>query len=458
MAAHAAYRARALTGMAALICLSVAPTCAQKSAGAPLVVVARVDGPIVAPTRDYVGRALSRAEDLRASCFLLELNTPGGDLQSTRRLIERFLNSRTPVVVYVSPRGARAASAGAMIGLAAHILAMAPGTNIGAAHPVGEGGQDIAGDMKNKVVNDAAALMRSIAGMRGKSARWAEDVVRTSISNSETEARALGIADIIAADRADLLRQLDGRTVATAGGPVTLKTLHAPVEFEDLTWVERLFMILFDPNVALILGLIAAYGIITEVTNPGAIFPGVVGGISLLLTLYSFSVLSASGAGIALLLLALLLLVIDLYAPTHGVLTAGGLAAFVTGALLLFSNSPLGVGVSLTVVVTLALATAVFFGFVLAAVVRTHRRGPASGPEQIVGARGEARTDLNPTGMVFVDGTHWSAVNVGPTPIRRGDAVVVDARDGLKLKVRRADPLPGEPAVQPPGDPADASA
>lgn len=439
MKAHAVSTGCRRAGLAAVLFLSAVSALAQ-GAAAPLVVLARIDGPIVAPTRDYVARALSRAEAQHATCFLLEMDTPGGELQASRAIIQRFLNARTPVVVYIAPRGARAASAGAMVSLAANVLAMAPGTNIGAAHPVDQEGQNITGDMRDKVVNDAAAFMRSVAQTRGKSARWAEDIVRKSISNSETEARALGIADIIASDRADLLRQLDGRRVATAAGSATISTLHAHVEVEELTWIEKLLLVLFDPNVALILGLIAAYGIITEVTNPGAIFPGVVGGIALVLTLYSFSVLSASGTGIALLLLALVLLIVDLYAPTHGVLTAGGLIAFVTGALLLFSNSPIGVGVSLTVVITLAVITAAFFGLVLAAVVRSHRRAPGSGPEKLIGARGEARTDLDPRGTVFLDGAHWTAENTGAAPIHRGDAVIVEARDGLRLKVRLAEP------------------
>ncbi len=452
--------ARFVAAGAAAVLLALMGRCslAQARASAPVVVVAQVRGPIMAPMRDYVTRSLAHAIDQNAECLLVEMDTPGGEMEATRSILKLLLNTRLPVVVYVTPRGARAASAGAMIGLAAHVLAMSPGTNIGAAHPVASGGADIPGDMKEKVVNDSAALMRTVAQMRGRSAKWAEDIVRKSISNSETEARALGVADIVAEDRGDLLRQLDGRVVKTTGGTRTLATLHAEVRTEELTWAEGLLMGLFNPNVALILVLIAAICIMTEFSSPGAIVPGVVGGIALLLAFYSFSVLSANGAGIALLLLSLGLFIADLYATTHGVLTAGGIVAFVSGALLLFSGSALGVEVSLVVVVTLAVVLAGFFGFVLAAIIRSHRRGPGGGPETLIGMQGEARTPVNPTGKVFVDGTHWTAVNIGMDPIRRGDAVTVESRDGLTLKVRRTEPPAAEPVYRSPSDESDEQA
>jgi membrane-bound serine protease (ClpP class) len=403
-------------------------------------VLVRMDGPIMPPTKDCFARALKRAEEDRAELLLIEMNTPGGHGEAMREIAQLILNARTPVIVYVTPSGARAASAGAVIGLTANILAMAPSTNIGAAHPVMGTGGDIPGDMRDKVVNDMSAFLRTVAARRGKSADWAESIVRRSVASTETEALKAGVADLIAEDRNDLFRKLEGRKVKLGDGterPLRTSGLRAqPVEY---TWVERLLMVLFDGNVALILGAIAFYGIIAEVQNPGAIFPGVIGSIALVLSLYSMSVLSVNAAGVALLLLAGVLFIVDMYAPTHGILTAGGITAFVFGALMLFRDSSTGARVSLVVVLSLALVTAAFFIFVVSSVIKSRRMPPGTGPEALLGAQGKARTALSPEGKVFVDGAIWRAVNVGLDPIAEGDPVVVKARDGLMLKVVRAE-------------------
>ncbi|MBM3496511.1 MAG: nodulation protein NfeD, partial [Armatimonadetes bacterium] len=357
-----------------------------------------------------------------------------------REIAQMILSARTPVVVYVTPSGARAASAGAVIGLAAHVLAMAPSTNIGAAHPVMGTGGDIPGDMRDKVVNDMSAFVRTVAARRGKSVEWAEGIVQRSIASTEEEARKEGVADLIAADRKDLLRKLDGRAVKlgdTAARP--LRTIGLRADTVEPTWAETLLLLLFDGNVTLILGAVAFYGIIVEVQNPGAILPGVAGSIALVLSLYSMSVLSVNAAGVALLLLAGVLFVVDVYAPTHGILTAGGVTAFIIGSLMLFRDSTTGAQVSLTVVLSLALVSAAFCGFVVGSVVKSRRMPPGAGPEALLGARGKARTALNPEGKVFVDGAIWRAVNVGLDPIAAGDPVIVKARDGLILKVARAE-------------------
>jgi len=243
----------------------------------PVYVVMRIEGPIMPPTKDYFARALNRAVRERAQMLLVEMDTPGGHSEAMRGIGQLVLNSRVPVVVYVSPSGARAASAGAIIGLTAHVLAMAPSTNIGAAHPVMGTGQDIPGAMKDKVVNDISAFLRSVAARRGKSVAWAEDIIRKSVASSEQEAMRLGIADLIAADRQDLLRRLNGREVKLDDGTtMRLRTAGAIGLPEEPTWVERLLLILFDANVALILGAIAFYGIVAEIQNPGSIFPGVI--------------------------------------------------------------------------------------------------------------------------------------------------------------------------------------
>jgi len=413
--------------------------------GTPVVVTARIEGLIMPPTRDYIAHALRRAEDTGAQCLLVQINTPGGQAEAMRGIAQLFLNARVPIVAYVAPDGAQAASAGAIVALAANILAMAPATNIGAAHPVLMTGGDIPGDMKTKMVNDMAAFSRALAEKRKKSPQIAEQFVRNSISLSASEALKDHIADLIAPSRSFLLQTINGRRVETAAGPVTLHTNGARQEAEEPSWIQALLMVLLNPNVALILGAVALYGIIAEIQHPGAIVPGVAGSIALILSLYAMSVLSVNAAGVALILLAFLLFGIDLYAPTHGVLTVGGIASFIVGALMIFNDAQTGVQVSLVVVVSLALVTALFFGTILAALVRARRRPPGSGPETLIGQSGVARTNLDPNGLVFCDGAFWKAVNVGAEPVRAGDAVRVVARDGLTLRVQRAEAHQPEP-------------
>lgn len=413
--------------------------------GRPLVIVARIDGLIMPPTRDYIAHALKRAQEAGAQCLLVQMNTPGGQAEAMRGIAQLFLNARVPVIVYVAPDGAQAASAGAIVALAANILAMAPATNIGAAHPVLMTGGDIPGDMKAKMVNDMAAFSRALAEKRHKSARIAEQFVRNSISLSASEALNQHIADLLAPNRTALLQEVDGSRVDTAAGSVTLHTSGAVQEDQEPSWIQALLMILLNPNVALILGAIALYGIIAEIQHPGAIVPGVAGSIALILSLYAMSVLSVNAAGVALILLAFFLFGVDLYAPTHGVLTVGGIASFIVGALMIFNDAQTGVQVSLVVVISLALVTALFFGTVLAALVRARRRPPGSGPETLIGQTGVARTALEPEGMVFCDGAFWRAVNAGPEPVRSGDTVRLVARDGLTLRVQRAEALQPEP-------------
>lgn len=435
--------------LALLVAGLLAVTTNHAEARAATYVVMAMDGPIMPPTKDCFERALNRAVRERAVMLLIEMNTPGGHSEAMREIGQLILNARVPVVVYVTPSGARAASAGAVIGLTAHILAMAPSTNIGAAHPVLGTGQSIPGDMKDKVVNDMCAFIRSVAARRGKNAEWAEAIIRKSISSTETEALKLGVADLIANDRADLLRKLDGRKVKLGdGSTVTMRTAGASPVTEEPTWVERLLLLLFDGNVALLLGAIAFYGIVAEIQSPGSIFPGVIGSIALVLSLYSMSVLSVNMAGLALLVLAGILFVVDIYAPTHGVLTAGGIIAFVFGALMLFRDSATGAQVSLAVVIGIALVTAGFFFFIVGSLIRSRRMPPGTGPEALIGAVGEARTDLQPRGMVFVDGALWQAEAIDDTPIGAGDSVTVTGREGLVLKVRRADDAEAEPVYR----------
>lgn len=430
--------------------LSPARTGAQKrdsrnaSPSGPIVVAA-IDGPIMPPTRNYYERALRRAEREKAACLLVEMDTPGGRSDTMREIAQLNLTAQVPVVVYITPPGARAGSAGAVIALSAHILAMSPGTNIGAAHPVMGNGGDIDKDMRDKVTNDFAAFARSLARHRGKNEKWAEDIVRHSISSTETEALNLKIADLIARDRVDLIKQLDGRKVKLPAGEQILATHDAKTVEEPQSWGESFLHFLFDPNVALICWMLAIYGLIAELNHPGAILPGVVGAISLVLALFSMSVLSVNATGVALLILSVVLFIIDLYATTHGVLTAGGLIAFVAGALMLFNPASLGVTVSLPLVIALAILTALFFGVIVGAAIRIRRQPPGTGPETLLGKTGTAQTPLEPTGRVFADGAIWKAVNEGTEPVQKGDTIVIVGREGLTLRVRRSAPAPAEP-------------
>ncbi len=435
--------------VAAMALCAVALSVAQPRGGERSFVLMRMDGPIMPPTKDCFRRALDRAVRDRAELLLIEMNTPGGHGETMRDIAQDILNARVPVVVYVTPSGARAASAGAVIGLTAHVLAMAPSTNIGAAHPVMGTGGDIPKDMRDKVVNDMSAFLRTVAARRGKSADWAESIVRRSVASTEAEALKAGVADLIADDRKELFAKLDGREVKLGDGSKRMmRTMGLRAQEVEHSWVERLLLLLFDGNVTLILGAIAFYGIIAEVQSPGAIFPGVIGSIALVLSLYSMSVLSVNAAGVALLLLAGVLLVVDIYAPTHGILTAGGITAFIFGALMLFRDSSTGAQVSLVVVLTLALATAAFFVFVISSVIRSRRMPPGTGPESLLGAHGRARTALDPGGNVFVDGAIWQALNVGDDPVAAGDDVIVQGRNGLVLQVVRAEAADPEPVYR----------
>lgn len=445
------WRPAAAAAIALFVCAGAAV--AKRDRAAP-VVVADMRMAITPPARDYFARAMARAEAEGAACLLIEMDTPGGDTESMRKIASAILGSPIPVVVWVSPAGARAASAGAVIALAANVLAMAPGTNIGAAHPVTGGGGDIPGDMRGKVVNDMAAFARAVAARRERSAQWAEAIVRKSVASTDEEALRLGVADLVAGSRRELLRALDGRTVRTARGEVVLHTASAPVEEMPLSPIESLLLVLFTPNAALILGAVAFYGIVAEVQNPGAIVPGVAGSIALVLSLYSLSVLSVNATGVALLLLAGVLFVVDVYAPTHGVLTVGGVAAFVFGAMMLFRDTGTGMQVSLGVVLGLALTTAAFSVFVVGSAWRSRLSPPGSGPETLIGATAEARTDVATSGKVFAAGAFWSAVNVGADPIVAGDAVLVEGRTGLTLRVRRAAPAAAGPVYERPERPA----
>ncbi len=433
---------RRATLLVAILGLSAAPLLplaggVWAAAEAPAVIRIRVEGVIAPSSARFILRAIREAEESGAAAVLVELDTPGGLLRSMDDITKGMLNARVPVIVYISPKGARAASAGVFVTYASHIAAMAPATHLGAAHPVaiGQDGQQDKTVME-KVTNDSVANIRAIARRRGRNADWAEKAVRESVSIDEVEAVRLDVVDLIATDVPDLLGKVDGRQVETEAGPVRLATRAATVRSLEMDSSERLLDLLSDPNIGLILMTIAIYGIIFELSNPGAILPGVVGAIALILALTSFAILQVSAAGLALLGFSVLFFIADLKVPGHGVLTVGGILAFILGALLLTERQLPFFRVSVQVAVTTAVLTGAFFLFAVGAGLRAQRTRSRMGREGLAGATGVARTDLTPDGQVYVRGEMWTAEAEGGAVIRQGDRVTVVSVDGLRLRVR----------------------
>jgi membrane-bound serine protease (ClpP class) len=402
--------------------------------GTPHVDVLTFDGAISTATFDYFDRGIEAAEQDGASCVIIQLNTPGGESGATLKIMQRFENARVPVVVFIWPRGSLAASAGTYITLAAHVAAMAPKTTIGAAAPVSGQGQELPETAKEKLVNTLAGQAKNFAQRRGEeAAEWAEKAVRESLVATEQEALEKGVIDLIADDLDDLLDQLDGREVMVGSQEFTLHTRGATVTRIPMTFVEQLLSILINPNVAFILLTLGVNGLIFELSSPGGYVAGIVGSVCLLLSLYAFQVLSVNYMGLALIALAFVLFVLDIKAPTHGVLTAGGIVTFVLGALILF-NSPYAVSKSL--IFSVALATGAFFAFVVTKALRAQKWHVATGREGLIGRIAEARTGLTPEGTVFLRGEHWTATLEEGTA-QKGEKVRVIAAEGFRLRVRK---------------------
>ncbi len=413
------------------------PAAAQAPAGPVRVLEVRgLINPLVA---QYVERNLSRSD---AALYVLVLDTPGGTDASMRRVVQAILGAPVPVVVYVAPQGARAGSAGMFLLLAAHVAAMAPGTNVGAAHPVGAGGEDIEGALGTKVTNDAATFARSLAEIRGRNADWAEEAVRSSLSVTSQEAVSMGVADLLATDLEDLLHQLDGRRVTTAAGEVVLEPAFVPRERVSMTLSERFLHVLIDPNIAYLLMSIGMLAIMVELYNPGIGAPGVVGAICLILAFIAFENLPLNWGGVALIVLALVLFVLDIKVSGY-VLSIGGAIAFVLGSLILFS--PVGarsptmppVRVSPWLIGTMTAATVGLFLVALSAGVRAQRLPVLVGSHTVIGAKGVAVSALEPVGVVQLLGEQWTAAAEGGS-IAAGEAVEVVAFEGNRLIVRRA--------------------
>lgn len=386
----------------------------------------------------YIDRGLDEARRTDARAVVIRLDTPGGLSSSMEHIVQKIQSSEVPVIVYVAPSGARAASAGTFITMSAHVAAMAPGTNIGAAHPIDVSGADIPGTLGVKVENDAAAYARAIAEAHGRNADWAERAVRESVSAPVSEAVDLHIVDFAADDVDSLLRQSEGRRVNVQNQPVTLSGLvDARRISNDLTLVERVSLLLSDPNIAFLLLTVGGLGLLIEFLHPGAFAPGVFGTIALILAFFALGTLPVNWAGVALILLAFVLFGAELYVTGFGALGVGGMISLIVGGLLLTSTSNADFQVSRWLIAATALISLVFFFTVVTAIIRTRRRAPLYvGMPAMIGATAIARSDLNPYGFVFIKGERWKAV-AEDAPIGQGEPVMITGVRGLTLSVRR---------------------
>src|SRR5579859_7149565 len=410
-------------------------------AAAPRVLQADLNGDINNITDAYMANEVSAAESEHADALLVILNTPGGISTSMDDIVTSLLNSTVPTIVYVSPSGARAASAGLFVAQAADVLAMAPGTNIGSAHPIDASGADLTGDLGTKVLNDAVARVRFLASMHGRNAGWAEQAVRNSVNIDADQAVQLHVADLEAKDVPSLLEAVDGRTVPRTTGALTLHTAGGVVEDTPMPFWQVFLTALIDPTVAALLLLLAAYGIITELTSPGAIVPGVVGGIAAVLAVVSLANLPVNIAGALMLVVALGLFLADLKANTHGILSAGGVVALVLGLAFLINTGPIGLGVNPVLIAVSGLLTFGFFVFFVQRIWIARHRPVVAGAEALIGAGGEAREEIAPEGLVYVRGALWRATTIG-SPIHRGAPIRVVGRRGLQLQVAERETAP----------------
>jgi len=394
----------------------------------------QIKGTIGPAAANYVTRAVALAENRGDTCLVIQLDTPGGLLDSTKEIVQTFYAAKIPIIVYVAPSGAYAASAGTFITMAADIAAMAPNTSIGAAHPVemGAGGAEKLDDtMKQKMENFASSEIEAIAQKRGRNTEWATNAVKQSASITAEKAREIKVIDLIATDLPDLLKQLDGRQI----GQTTLRTARAQVVEIPMAGSEKLFQILWTPEVMLLLTLAAMYGLIGELSSPGAILPGVIGAIALVLVLYMSAVLPVDLTGLAFIGLAMILFIIDIFAPTHGVLTFGGIVSFFLGALLLFSHAGPAFQLSLPTILCATLVTAAFFLFIVGAGLRAQRLPARVGREIMLGQTVPALQNVDrSSGRVFVEGETWNAVS--ETPVQSGQLVEIVSVEGLTLKVK----------------------
>lgn len=397
--------------------------------------VIKINDAITPATADFISKSIEQAVKNRAECLVIQMDTPGGLDMSMRDIVKDIMNADIPIIVYVSPSGARAASAGVFITIAADIAAMAPGTNIGAAHPVAVGGGKMDRTMSEKVVNDAVAYIQSIAEKKGRNAKWAEQAVRESVSITEKEALKIKIIDLIAKDLTDLLEKIDGKTIEKPRGKIKLATKGLKTNVMEMGFRQRFLAVLSNPNIAYILMMIGLAGLYFELSNPGAIFPGVIGGICLILAFFAFRTLPVNYAGVLLILLGVFLFVAEIKVASYGLLTIGGLVSLTLGSIMLFESPIPALRASLTIIIPTVLFTAAFFFFAVTMALKAQLAKPATGSEGLVGEIGVAQTQLNPEGKVFIHGEFWNAYT--DEAIEAREKIRVLKTEGLKLKVEK---------------------
>jgi membrane-bound serine protease (ClpP class) len=400
----------------------------------------KIDGSINPSTADYIHKAINEANEKKAECLIIELNTPGGLLKSTRYIVSDLLTSPVPVVVFVSPSGAQAASAGVFIVLASTVAVMSPGTNIGASHPVGGQGQQMDSVMNEKITNDAAAFIRSISEKRKRNVKWSEDAVRRSVSITENEALDSNVIDLIATDLTDLLNKIDGREVETTAGSKVLNTKNARVINYKQGWFQDILSVIADPNIAYILLMIGIWGIILEFYNPVGILPGVVGVICIILGLYGIHTLPINYAGVALIILGIILFILEIKITSYGLLTISGLISLFFGSMMLIDpSSPLetAIDISMNVIITTVVIITLLFVLLALLVIKAHKRKAMTGESGMIGAEAEVIKDiLNGKGSVKLMGEIWDAVS--DDNIVKGEKVVVTSVNNLTLTVKKS--------------------
>lgn len=424
-----------------LIAFSILPQ--NKSLVTNVIHIIKIDGAINPIAADYIYEGIQRAGESNAECLIIQLNTPGGLLKSTRIIVSHIFSSKVPVVIYVSPPGSQAASAGVFITLAGNIAAMAPGTNIGAAHPVtiSEGNRKDSLDiMMEKSTNDAAAFIRTIAEKHNRNIEWAEKAVRQSVSLTETEALKEKVIDIIAKDMDDLLSQLDGYKTETSDGEKIIHSKNAKIIFNEMSTIQKLLDVLSEPNIAYILLMLGIYGLLFKLYNPGSILPGVVGVISIVLAFYSLHTLPINYAGLALIIFAVILFIAEIKIVSHGLLSVGGIISFLLGSLMLINTEASFefLHISLSVIITSTVLTALFFIFALGKGIAVQRRQPATGMEGMIGESGIVLSKLEPgtIGQIMLHGEIWNAES--EDKLEKDQKVKVYAVNGLKLIVKKS--------------------
>lgn len=401
------------------------------------VIVLNADCAIHPACADYIQYGIEKAVDENAECIVIKLNTPGGLLTSTRTIVNQFLDAKIPIIVFVAPAGSQSASAGVFITMAANIAVMAPGTNIGAAHPVTlQGTMDSV--MMEKATNDAAAFIRTISEKRNRNIEWSEDAVRNSVSITETEALKLHVIDLIAKDVRDLLNKVDGRTVVTSEGEKVLHTMDAEIITVNMTFAQKILSILSDPNIAYILLMLGIYGLFFELYNPGAMFPGIIGGICIILAFYSMNTLPVNYAGLALIILSIILFILEIKVVSHGALTIGGIISLFFGSMMLINPDSFleAMEISMELIIFIVILTAAFFIFAISLGIKAQRRKPTTGIEGLVGKIGKAVTNLSPAGEISIHGEFWNAESLDGE-IGTGEEVKIVEVEDLKLKVKK---------------------